>query len=131
MGVSRKQSTPNFPKNEHFLPPDTHTYVCVTGAKKCLFFGKFGELCFLKTPIMRFAFLPYYRRSDSIIFLLLTEIADKTGLTNSTFNFNPSFSLNSAICEIESTNVFEHLWLNILNHLWEKQPTRSSCWWYT
>ena len=22
MGVSRKQSTPNFPKNEHFLPPD-------------------------------------------------------------------------------------------------------------
>ena len=27
MGVSRKQSTPNFPKNEHFLPPDTHTYV--------------------------------------------------------------------------------------------------------
>ena len=23
-GVSRKQSTPNFPKNEHFLPPDTH-----------------------------------------------------------------------------------------------------------
>ena len=23
--VSRKQSTPNFPENEHFLPPDTHT----------------------------------------------------------------------------------------------------------
>ena len=23
-GVSRKQSTPNFPKKEHFLPPDTH-----------------------------------------------------------------------------------------------------------
>ena len=26
-GVSRKQSKPNFPKNEHFLPPDTHTRV--------------------------------------------------------------------------------------------------------
>ena len=26
-GVSRKQSTPNFPKKEHFLPPDTPTYV--------------------------------------------------------------------------------------------------------
>ena len=26
-GVSRKQSTQDFPKNEHFLPPDTHTYV--------------------------------------------------------------------------------------------------------
>ena len=25
-GVSRKQSTPNFPKNEYFLPPDTHTW---------------------------------------------------------------------------------------------------------
>ena len=24
-GVSRKQSTPKFPKNKHFLPPDTHT----------------------------------------------------------------------------------------------------------
>ena len=29
MGVSRKQSTSNFPKNEHFLPPDMHMYVCV------------------------------------------------------------------------------------------------------
>ena len=27
--------------NEHFLPPDTHTYVCVSGGKKCYFFGKF------------------------------------------------------------------------------------------
>ena len=27
MGVSREQSTSNCPKNEHFLPPDTHTYV--------------------------------------------------------------------------------------------------------
>ena len=26
MGVSRKQSTSNFPKNEHSLPPDKHTY---------------------------------------------------------------------------------------------------------
>ena len=24
--VTRKQSTPNFPKNEHFLPSDTHTW---------------------------------------------------------------------------------------------------------
>ena len=26
-GVTRTQSTPNFPRNEHFLSPDTHTYV--------------------------------------------------------------------------------------------------------
>ena len=25
----------------YVLPPDTHTYVCVAGGKKCLFFGKF------------------------------------------------------------------------------------------
>ena len=24
-----------------FLTPDTHTYVCVSGRKKCYFFGKF------------------------------------------------------------------------------------------
>ena len=25
----------NFPKNQHFLPPDTHTFMCVSGGKKC------------------------------------------------------------------------------------------------
>ena len=58
-GVSRKQDTPNFPKNEHFLPPDTHTYVWVSEGKKCSFFRKFGVLCFLETPILRFALLLY------------------------------------------------------------------------
>ena len=42
----KKQRTPNFPKNE----------------KKCSFFGKFGVLCFLETPVLRFALLPYYWR---------------------------------------------------------------------
>ena len=60
--MSRKQSTPNFPKNERFLPPDTHTYVCVSGGKKCLFFEKFGVFCFLETHVLRFAILPYYRQ---------------------------------------------------------------------
>ena len=49
-GVSRKQSTSNFPKNEHFLPPDTHTYMCVSGDKKCSFFGKLACFVFLKHP---------------------------------------------------------------------------------
>ena len=50
-GVSRKQRTPNFPKKEHFLPPNTHThmYVGVSGGKKCSLFGKFGVLCFHET----------------------------------------------------------------------------------
>ena len=58
----KKQSTPNFPKNEYFLLPDTHTYVCVSGDKKCSCFGKFGVLCFLETIVLRFALSPYYRR---------------------------------------------------------------------
>ena len=70
MGISRKQSTPNFPKNDNALPPDTYTYVCVSvgkkcgvsGGKKCSFFGKFGGLCFLETSFQRFGFLPYYRQ---------------------------------------------------------------------
>ena len=41
----------------------THiTYVCVSRVKKCSFFGKFDVLRFRKTPVLRFAFLPYYRR---------------------------------------------------------------------
>ena len=35
-GVLREQSTPHFPKNKHFLPPDSYTHVCVSGGKKCL-----------------------------------------------------------------------------------------------
>ena len=34
----------------------------VSGGEKCLFFGKFGVLCFLVTPVLRFALLPYYQR---------------------------------------------------------------------
>ena len=30
--------------------------------RKFPFFGKFGVLCFLVTPVLRFAFLPYYQR---------------------------------------------------------------------
>ena len=51
MGVSRKQSMLNFPKNEHFLPLDSCTLVRVSGVKKCLFFWKFGVFCFLETPV--------------------------------------------------------------------------------
>ena len=64
-GVSRKQSTLNFPKNEHFLPPDVYTYVWVSGGKNFSFFGKFGVLSFLETPVWRFVLLPYYQRMYS------------------------------------------------------------------
>ena len=53
---------------KHFLPPDTHTYVCVLGGKKCSFFGKFSVLCFLETPVLRLARSPYYQRIMCEIF---------------------------------------------------------------
>ena len=40
----------------------THIRVRIMGGKKCSFFGKFGLLCFLETPVLRFALLPCYRR---------------------------------------------------------------------
>ena len=40
-----------------------HTYVCVSGGKKCSLFGKFVVFCFLETPVLRFAILPYHPRT--------------------------------------------------------------------
>ena len=42
----------------------TRTYVCVSGDKKCSFFGKFGMICFLETPVLIISLLPYYRWFD-------------------------------------------------------------------
>ena len=52
----------------------TSTYVCVSGGKKCLFFGKFGVFCFLETPVLRFCLLPYYRCIVTILNLLLKSL---------------------------------------------------------
>ena len=71
--VSRNKSTPNFPKNDHFLPPDRQTYVCVSGGKKWTFFGKLGAFCFLEKLVLRFALLPHYRRiniNENVTFLI-------------------------------------------------------------
>ena len=49
-----------FRKTNVSYSPRTH--VCVSGGsgrKKCSFYGKFGLLCFLLTPVLRFALLPY------------------------------------------------------------------------
>ena len=45
MGVTRKQSVPNFPKGEHFLPTDTYTlFSCKTRFEIC-FFALLPTLC--------------------------------------------------------------------------------------
>ena len=57
-GVTRKQITLNFPKNELFLPPDTHMHACVSG-------GGWGaglrSVCFLEnlTCFTRFEIRPF------------------------------------------------------------------------
>ena len=38
----------------------SYPLVCVSGSKKCSLFEKFGVLCFLETPVLRFVRLPYY-----------------------------------------------------------------------
>ena len=45
-GVSKKQSTPNFPKNKHWT------------------------LCFLEIPVWRFTFLSYYRRVSFLLMII-------------------------------------------------------------
>ena len=61
-GGNKKTKHVKFTENTHFLLPDTHTYVCVSGGRKYSFFGKLGVHCFLVTSILRFALLLYYRR---------------------------------------------------------------------
>ena len=73
-GVSRKQSTPKFRKNKHFLPPNKHT---VTGGKKCLLFGNFGVLCFLKTPVFRFTLLSHYRENNVHVNALKKRVVEE------------------------------------------------------
>ena len=51
-----------FQKKQTFLIPWAHSYVCASEGKKCFLFGKFSLLCFLVTPVLRFAILPYYRQ---------------------------------------------------------------------
>ena len=65
--VTRTQSTPNFPKNEHFSSPDTQTYVCVSGGKKMFVFRKIWRAlfsCNTRFEIRSFALLPTVNRSQ-------------------------------------------------------------------
>ena len=58
--VTRKQSTPNFPKKEHFLPPDTRAYegvrnVCFSENLTCFvsFYLRFEVRPFTLLPMIR------------------------------------------------------------------------------
>ena len=69
-GCFKKTKHAKFPEKQTFL---TSWYVvCVSGGKKCLFFWKFGVLCFLETPVLRFVLLPYYRLFNLFHFCIHT-----------------------------------------------------------
>ena len=75
-GCFKKTKHVKFPEKQTFLTSwYTHVHDRVSRGK-CSFFGKFGVLCFLETPVLRFALLRYYRRITVtiIIFTLLVII---------------------------------------------------------
>ena len=47
--------------------------VCVSESTKCSFFGKFRVLCFLETPVLRFAFLPFITDDNVVSIFHLTN----------------------------------------------------------
>ena len=53
-GCFKKTKHVKFSEKRSIVPPDTHSYVYVSGCKECSFSGKFDELCFLETPVSRF-----------------------------------------------------------------------------
>ena len=55
-------------------------YVWVSGGK-CLFFGNFSMLCFLETPVLRFALLPYYRRLAPNILFFKKKVSNEKSLS--------------------------------------------------
>ena len=63
IGCLKKTKHFTFSKKWIFLTP-LYTRTCAyQGVKNVLFFGKFGVLCFLETPILRFALLPYCQQN--------------------------------------------------------------------
>ena len=73
-GNKKKTKRAKFHEKQTFLTPDTHTYVCVSGSKKCSFFEKFGMLCFLVTSVLRFALLPYHRLINISVITVFYEL---------------------------------------------------------
>ena len=68
-GVFQENKARQIFRKTNISYPLIRTRMCAQqggGSKKCLFFGKFGMLCFPETPVLRFVLLPYYRRFQMI-----------------------------------------------------------------
>ena len=73
--VLQKNKEPQIFRKTNISYPLIRTRTCpYQGGEKCsFFFGKFGVLCFLITPILRFAYLPYCRRIHIFFFQIKKE----------------------------------------------------------
>ena len=86
--LQENKSSQLFGKTKHFLPSDIHTCVCVSWGKTSSFFRTFYVLCFLLIPVLRFALLPYCRRSITEEYLVLCQISIKALLAKIVNDFN-------------------------------------------
>ena len=79
--------------------------MCVSGGKKCSFFGKLGVLCFLVTSVLRFDLLPYYRRIFHSQLGLVVKVC---------FRYWANLSKCIRMCMWRSINVAFFIWTFIL-----------------
>ena len=85
----------------------------VSGGKKCLFFGKFGVLCFLETPVLRFALLPCSRLTEK------HKAPIKLGKKNIFHSEQFSISLHASDIQklsMENLNIFGCDWASLATH---------------
>ena len=61
-GYFKKTKHAKFSEKTNISYPLKRICTCAYQEVRTLFFGKFGGICFLETPVLSFAFLPYYRR---------------------------------------------------------------------
>ena len=72
----KKTKHAKFSEKRLFLTPwYAHAHVCVSGVRNVRFFGKFGVLCFLIIPVLRFALLPYKRLNDELFSLAIGALS--------------------------------------------------------
>ena len=95
-GCFKKMNHAKFSQKQTF-----NTYVRVSGGKKCLFFGKFGVFCFLETPVLRFALLPYYQQA--IMEMLIKTATKNTGTWESAEKKTSTFNRKINSINYETT----------------------------
>ena len=112
----KKTKHAKFSKNEHFLPPDTHTYVCVSGGKKCPFFRNLPCFFFLKHPLWDSPFclitddlllnLSEMKLSASYTLQFQTRFASQmSAMKRASTSWN-LFEFSSIVCEVNTTVFF-------------------------